>query len=120
MAISCAAAWERMCCQPKHTCCDRRINARLVPPGYFVTTAVDLAMMTPAQRHGELIAYLPPERTVLSEAQMVRIAWRAATDETRLLGDEADMLPVPNTSRLWECKHSFVDRGSGLGATPTS
>jgi hypothetical protein len=43
---------------PKRAGRDGRINAGIFPQCGFIATAMDLAMMAPAQRHGELIADL--------------------------------------------------------------
>ena len=59
--------------QPQHTGGGGWIDASLSPPCRFVATAMDLAMMAAAERHGELIADLPAKRPVLGEAQMMRI-----------------------------------------------
>ena len=59
--------------QPQRAGSDGRIDASLFPPCGFIATAMDLAMMAPAQRHGELIADLAAERAVLREAQMMGI-----------------------------------------------
>jgi hypothetical protein len=59
--------------------------------------AMDLAMMAPTQRHGELIADLAPERPALREAQMVGIRRLAAANEASLRGDES-LLPAGSTT----------------------
>jgi hypothetical protein len=59
--------------QPQAAGDDRRIYAEVLPPSGFIATAVDLAMMSPAQRDRELIAHLAPERWVLCEAKVVSI-----------------------------------------------
>ena len=46
------------------------------PPCGFVARAMDLAMMDPAQRHGELITDLAAQRAVLGEAQMAGVGGR--------------------------------------------
>jgi hypothetical protein len=46
-------------CEPERAGGGGRINASLLPPYRFVATAMDLAMMAAAERHGELIADLP-------------------------------------------------------------
>jgi hypothetical protein len=50
---------------------------------------MNCAMMAPAQRDGEFVACLPPERTGLHVAKMMRVGRLAAADETRLLSDIA-------------------------------
>ena len=44
--------------QPQRAGGDGWIKAGIFPPCGFIATAMGLAMMTPAQRHGELIADL--------------------------------------------------------------
>jgi len=56
-----------MRCQPKHAGIDGGIDAGIFPPSSFVAAAVDLAVVAAAQRHGELIAHLAPERLKLGE-----------------------------------------------------
>jgi hypothetical protein len=41
--------------KPKRAGRDGRINAGIFPQCGFIARAIDLAMMAPAQRHGELI-----------------------------------------------------------------
>ena len=41
-----------------------RIDSVLAPPGHYVALALDLAMMAPAQRDGELVTDLAAERCV--------------------------------------------------------
>ena len=61
---------------------------------------MDLAMMAPAQRHGELITDLATERAVLREAKMMSICGPAPTNQTRLFSHEFDVLLVPRAARL--------------------
>jgi hypothetical protein len=46
-----------------------RINSSFIPPRGFIAVAMDLAMMSSAQRHGELVADLAPEHPTLCEAR---------------------------------------------------
>jgi hypothetical protein len=62
-----------MCLQPEGAGRTRWINASLLPPSRFVPTAGQLAMMTAAKRHRELIADLPTECLPLDKAQMMRV-----------------------------------------------
>ena len=57
--------------QPQRAASNGRIKASIFPPSDFIATAMDLAMMAPAQRYGELVTNLAAERAVLGEAQMV-------------------------------------------------
>ena len=49
---------QRMSLQPQRAGREGRINASIFPPCGFIGTAMGLAMMAPAQRHGELITDL--------------------------------------------------------------
>jgi hypothetical protein len=59
--------------QPEGASYGHRIKANLLPPCRFIAAAMNLAMMTAAERHGELIADLTAKRLLLSKAQMMRI-----------------------------------------------
>ena len=59
--------------QPKGAGDIRRIDADIFPPRDFVTAMMDFAVMTPAQRHGEFIAHLTPQRAALREAEVVSV-----------------------------------------------
>ncbi len=86
-----------------------RIDSGLAPPLSFITMAMELTMMPAAQRHGELIADLAPERPALRKAQVMGIARPAAADEARLLGNIADMLAIAHPARLRERQGALVD-----------
>ncbi len=76
------------------------IKPNFLPPCDFIAATVDLAMMPSAQGHGELIADLATECPCLGEAQMMWVGWPATADKTRLLGDVANMLAIPDAARL--------------------
>jgi hypothetical protein len=57
-----------MCLQPKNASRRARIDTGLLPPRRFIATAMDLAMVSPAERHGELVADLAAERLCLRKA----------------------------------------------------
>jgi hypothetical protein len=78
----------------------RWVNASIFPPGGFITTAMGLAMMAAAQRHGELIADLATECALLREAQMMGICRPSPANQTRLFGYEPDVLLVTKAARL--------------------
>ena len=59
--------------QPQASGSDGRINASIFPPCGFISTAMDLAMMASAQRHGELISDLTAERPALRKPEVVGI-----------------------------------------------
>jgi hypothetical protein len=52
-----------------------------------MAAAMHFAMVSPAERHRELIADLSAKCWRLGKSQMVRIGRPAATDKTRLLGN---------------------------------
>ena len=60
--------------------------------------------MAPAQRYGELIAHLAPERPVLCEAQATGVRGFVAANQTRL--NRFVAIPVTNPARSrqgWQC-----------------
>ena len=61
---------------------------------------MDLAVVAPAQRHGELVADFSPERAVLREPQMMGIGGSAPADQAGLLNHELDMVFVTEAARL--------------------
>ena len=91
---------QRMGLKPKRPGCSRRIGTGLLPPCRFVTAAMDFAMVSAAEWHGEFVAHLAAKRPILGKAQMVRIGWRAAADQTGLLDDEPHVFAVAYPSLL--------------------
>ena len=87
-----------MCLQPKHASSGVRVNARLVPPRSLVTAAMHLTVMSPAQRNRKLVADFPAQRRRLHKAQMVSIGGPTTTDQTRLLSDGFNVLPIANAT----------------------
>jgi hypothetical protein len=55
--------------------------------------AMDLAMMASAQRHGELVTDLAPQRPLLRKAKMVGIRRLPAANQAGPLGDISDVTP---------------------------
>src|SRR5262249_32911110 len=99
---------QRMCIHPNRACGACRIETEFLPPPGFITVTVQLAMMSPAQRHRELVADLAAECTRLREAQMVWIGRPPAADQARLLNHMPDMIAVANAARLGQDKHTLV------------
>jgi len=85
------------------------IDSGFAPPFGFIAVAVELAMMPPAQRDGELIADLAPKRPTLREAKVVGITRPPAADKTRLPSDMPDVLAIPHPARLGERQGALVD-----------
>ena len=67
------------------------------------------AMMPAAEGDRELIADLAAERTGLRKSEVVGVRGLAAADETRLLGDIAQMLPVAIAPRGSDREDALVD-----------
>ena len=61
-----------------------RLNSHFLPPLLFITGAMKCAMMRGAEGNHPFITDLAAEGAWLGKAQVVRVAWRAATDETWL------------------------------------
>ena len=105
--------------QPQHPGCDGRIKPCGFPPGGFVAAAVNLAMMSPAQRHRELIADLAPQGSALREAQMMGIRRLPAANEAGLLRHISDVVAVTNPAWLRQRQGALVDRRvDRLGSLP--
>ena len=77
-------AADAACLLPQPQRDRHRINAEFRPPGCFVTTAINLAMVDTAQGDGELVTYFSADRPRLRVADMVRFTGLAPTDRARL------------------------------------
>ena len=64
---------------------------------------MELAMMSPAERHREFVADLAAERRGLGEAQMVWIGGPATADQARLLNHKSEAIHSPE-----ECASTVV------------
>ena len=85
------------------------LDSNFFPPRGFVATAMNLAMMTAAQWDSEFIAHFAAERWALREAKVVGVRRLSAADQTRLLGDEPDVISIADPPRLREGKHALID-----------
>jgi hypothetical protein len=65
--------------------------------------------MDAAQGDSEFVAHLSAERARLHEAKMVGFRGLSPAHQTRLLGEEAEMLLVAVATRLSNRKGAFVD-----------
>src|ERR1700722_751013 len=72
----------------------QRIDADSSPPRGFITVGVKITVMQSTDRDRILITDLAPNCTRLGEANVVRLARRAATDNARLSGDELAVLLI--------------------------
>ena len=77
--------------------------------------AVDLAMMSSAERDDKLVADLAPQSPALRKAQMMRIGWAPTANQARLLGHIADVVAVPNATRLRQRQGGLIN---SLGSRP--
>jgi len=85
------------------------IDASRPPPGLLVAGAMDRAVMRAAERDGEFVARFAAERPWLQVAKMMRIGLLASADETSLLGDITQVLPVTIAPRRSDRKNALVD-----------
>ena len=74
-----------MCLGPQVSRADECIDPDIIPPCGFITAAVNLAVMTEAERDGELVTHLAPERPVLRKAKGVDSPGASAKNQVRLL-----------------------------------
>ena len=65
--------------------------------------------MGAAERDGELIARLAPERARLHKSNVMRVRGLAAAQQARLLRHEAEMLLVPVAVGSAQREHALVD-----------
>ena len=70
---------------------------------------MQLAMMTAAERHGELVADFETERSGLGKPQVMRVGWLPAADETGLRGHESQMGLVAQPLGLGDGENALVD-----------
>jgi hypothetical protein len=59
---------------------------------------MDLTVVSATEWDGELVANLAAKRRWLRKAQVMCIGGAATADQTGLLGDRFDMLPIANAS----------------------
>src|SRR5262249_12921736 len=66
----------------------KRVDVELLPPCGLIARAMQLAVVDPTNRHGELVAHSVSKRTRLGKREVMRIRRYAATHKTRLPQDE--------------------------------
>jgi hypothetical protein len=69
-----------MCFKPQRTRDGCWIDARSIPPSYFIATPMGFAMMATAERHGKLITDFATKCRWLRVSEMMSICWAAAAD----------------------------------------
>ena len=73
-------------------CCDLQwIDIEGFPPIFLIAGLVQLSVMAPAQRHGELVTDFKTHCPRLRKAQMMRIGRLPSADETWLRGHEFEV-----------------------------
>jgi len=85
------------------------IDVEALPPGQLIARLMQLAMMTAAERYGELIADFETERSGLGKAQVMRIGRLPAAHETGLRGHESQMGFVTQPFGLSYGQNAFID-----------
>ena len=100
-----------MCLQPKDTSRSGWIDAGLFPPGGLIAAAMHLAVMSAAKRNRKLVADLAAECRYLRKPEVVDIGGTPATDQTGLLGNRFNVLPVANATRRRQGQYAFIDKG---------
>jgi len=98
-----SAAWrgrQRVSFEPQRPSDGGWIDPGVPPPCGFIATPVDLAMVSSAQRNGELIADLAPEGSALGKAEVVSIHGSSAADQAGVPDDRLNVLPITNPARF--------------------
>jgi len=67
-------------------------------------------MVSPAQWDRELIAHLAAECTALRNSEVVGVRGSATANQTRMLGDSLDVIPVTNPAWLRKAQYALIDR----------
>ncbi len=70
---------------------------------------MELAVVSPAKRDGELVAHLAPERPNLREAQVMGIGGFASAYEARTRGHEFQVGLVAVAPHLRDAEHALVN-----------
>ena len=100
--------WMRL--QPQLPSFDYRIDSHLQPPHRFVAAAMNLAMVSSTQWHGEFVADRAAERWALRKPHVVGIRWLPGANQAGLLGNELDVVPIANPARFRKSEFAFVYR----------
>ena len=95
--------------KPQPACGDKRLYSAVPPPRSFIAAAMNLTVMRPAQRHGELIAHLATERSRLCKTQMMGIRRTPTTNQAGLFDDMPDMVAVTNPAWFRKYQDTLVN-----------
>ena len=86
-----------------------RIDVLTLPPCLLIAGTMQLAMMPPTHRDGELITDLSPHGATLRKAKVVWIRRPPPANETSLLSNQPEVLSVANPSWLRQCQGELID-----------
>ena len=86
-----------------------RIDVLTLPPCLLIAGTMQLAMMPPTQRDGELITDLSPHGATLRQAEVAWIRRLPPANKTSLLSDQPEVLSVANLSRLRQRQGGLID-----------
>ena len=78
---------------------DGWIDGSLLPPLGFIAVMMHLAVVPPAQRHGELITDLSAQRLMLRKPKMMRVRRSAAANQAWLFSYEPEVFLVTRAAR---------------------
>jgi hypothetical protein len=95
--------------QPERASRRCRIDVLTLPPCRLIAGTMQLAMMPPTQRDGELITDFSPHCAALGKAKVVWIRRLPPANETSLLRDQPEVLSVANPSRLRQRQGGLID-----------
>ena len=98
-----------MCFKPKDAGRRARIDTSPIPPRGFIDAAMHLTVMSAAQRNRKLVADLTAKCRYLRKPEVVGISGTPAADQTRLLGNRFNVLPVAKATWRRQCQYTFVD-----------
>ena len=85
------------------------IDLQIFPKSGFVPGLMNLAVVSAAERDGELVADLATERLRLAKAEVMRVSRLAAADQAGLGGNKSQMSLVAKAFWLSEGENAFVD-----------
>ena len=86
-----------------------RINLEIFPPGYFISSLMQLPMVTAAERDSELITDFQTDRSWLRKSKMMRIGRLSPADEARLRCNEFEMCLVTEPFGFGNGELALVD-----------
>ncbi len=96
--------------KPQRASSDSWINSGIPPPCDFIAAAVNLAMVPSTQWDGEFIADLAPECRGLRKSEVVGIGGLSTANQTRVLSDSFDVIPIASPARFRQGQHTLIDR----------